>query len=147
MFMSKFSVKCFFVTQRGRRGTIEMTLVHLCVRYSVHPSIHHISAERSCPRNSSYIFHGIHLKFCRLSSYDMKMCLWFWNFDSNIFDGVFAHADINFASHDLVSLTPSTSFIGFIWNFVDFLPMIWRCACDFRILIPLFLTEFSPMLT
>ena len=53
----------------------------------------------------------------------MKMCMWFQNFDLTIFDGVIAHADLNIANHDLVSATP-TSFIGFILNFVDFLPMI-----------------------
>ena len=54
----------------------------------------------------------------------MKMCIWFKNFDWTIFDGVIAHADLNFANHDLVSMTPSTSVIGFILNYVDFLPMI-----------------------
>ena len=42
------------------------------------------------------------------------MCMWFSNFDSTIFDGVIAHANLNFADHDLVRATPSTSFIGFI---------------------------------
>ena len=109
------------VTPRRRRGTIEMTLVCQCVRYSVCPSGR--PSKGSCLLNSSYIFHRIHLKFCGLSSYDMKMCMWFYNFDSTIFDGVIAHVDLNFANHNLVSTTPP-SFIGFIRNFVDFLSMI-----------------------
>ena len=50
---------------------------------------------------------------------------------------------------DLVSATrpTCTSFIGFTWNFVDFLPIIGRCACGFGILIWLFSTELSPMVT
>ena len=71
-------------------------------------------SERSCLCNSSYIFHLIHLKICRLSTYIMKMCMCFWNFDLTITDGVIAHADLNFANHNLVSATPSTSFIGSI---------------------------------
>ena len=43
-----------------------------------------------------YIFHQIHLKLCRLPSYGMKMCSCFKSFDSTIFDGVIAHADIRF---------------------------------------------------
>ena len=50
-------------------------------------------------------FHRIHFKFCRLSSYDMKMCMWFKNFDLTILDGDIAHADLNFANHDHVSAT------------------------------------------
>ena len=57
------------------------------------------------------------------------MCMWFWNFDSAVFDGVIVHADLSFANHNHVSAAPSISFIGFIWSYVDFLPMIWRCAC------------------
>ena len=101
----------------------------------------------SCLHSSSYIFHWIHLKYCRLSSYDMKMCMWFRIFDWTIFDGVISHADICFVGlKNLVSSTPSTSFIGFIWNFVDCLPMTQRCAY-FSILIWLFLLELLPMLT
>ena len=75
------------------------------------------------------------------------MCMLFSNFDSPIFDGVIAHADLNFANHDPVYATPSTSFIGFIQNYVDFRPMIWRCAFGLGVLIELFLTELLPMLT
>ena len=46
--------------------------------------------------------------------YDMKMCMWFWNFYVTIFDEVIACADLNFANHNLVSATSSTSFIKFI---------------------------------
>ena len=76
----------------------------------------------------------------------MKMCMWFRNFDSTIFDGVIIHTKLNFANHDLVSATASTSFIGFILNDVDFLPMTRRCACGLGVLIDLFLTELLPML-
>ena len=137
-----------FVTRCRRRGTIDMTLVLPCVRpsvRSVRPSVR--PSEWSCLRDSPYIFHQIHLKFCRLSSYDMKMCTWFWNIYSTIFDGVIAYSDLNFANHNLVSTTPSTSFIWCIWNYVDFFPMIWRCACGLGFLIELFLTELLPMLT
>ena len=44
----------------------------------------------------------------------MKMYMWFKDFDSTIFDGVIAIADLNYVNHDLVSGTPSSSFIGFI---------------------------------
>ena len=134
--------KIIFLSPQVDGGWLQKWPLSICVCYFVHPS-----AERSCLRNFSYIFHQIHLKFCRLSSYDMKMCMWFQNFDSTIFEWVIVHADLNFANHDLVSTTPPTSFIGFIWNFLDFLPMIWRCAYGFRILIQLFLVELSPMLT
>ena len=66
-----------------------MTLVRPRVRYSV-PSGR--PSEKSFLRNSN-IFHRIHLKFCRLSTYDMKLCMWFWNFDSTISGGVISHAD------------------------------------------------------
>ena len=68
------------VIWRRRSGTIEMTLVRLCVPFSIRPSVYPSVQPR-----------------------------------------------------DFVSATPPTSFIGFSWNFVDFLPMIWRCACSFRI--------------
>ena len=74
-------------------GTIEMTLVRPCVRYSVRLSVR----LRSCLRNSDYIFHRIHWTFCRHTYYDMKIWMWFWNFHSAIFDGVIAHADLRFA--------------------------------------------------
>ena len=34
-----------------------------------------------------------HLKLCRLSSYDMNICMWFRILNWTIFDGVIAHAD------------------------------------------------------
>ena len=69
-----------------------------------------LPSERSCLYNS-YIFHLIHLKICRLSTYAMKMCVCFWNCVSTIFDGVIAYADLNFVNHNIVSATLSTSFI------------------------------------
>ena len=92
-----------------------MTIVRPCVCYSVRPSVlpSVLSSGREILSSQvPYIFHRIHLKFCRLSSYDMKMRIWFLNFDSTIFNGVIAHADLNFAN--LVSATPPTSLIGFI---------------------------------
>ena len=80
-----------------------MTLVRLCVRPSVIPSV------RSSLRNSSDVFHRIDLKFYRLPSYHMKMCVWFLIFVSAIFDKVMALAD----SH-LVPETTSTSFMELI---------------------------------
>ena len=47
-------------------------------------------------------------------------------------------------ARDLVSATPPTSFIGFTWNFVDFLSMIWRCACGFRIWFNYFWRSYRP---
>ena len=65
---------CIFVIRRRRRGTIEMTLVHPClclpVFASVHLSVHQSVRPSSCPRNFSYVFHWIDLKFCTLSSYE-----------------------------------------------------------------------------
>ena len=63
-----------------------MTLVRPCVRPSVIPS------ARSCPRNSSNVFHRTDLKFYRFPSYHMKMCMWFLIFVSATFDGVMALA-------------------------------------------------------
>ena len=54
----------------------------------------------------------------------MKMCMLFLSYDSTIYDGVIAHADLNFANHDLVSATTSTFFIGFILNYIDCLPKL-----------------------
>ena len=73
----------------------------------------------------------------------MKMCRWFRIFDGTVFDRVIAHAKIQFVGQTFVSSTP-TSFIG---NFVEFLLMIQRCACGFRILIWRFLLELLTMLT
>ena len=94
---------------------------------------------KSCPRNSSYIFHRIDLKFYRLYSYDMKMCMWFFIFVSAIFNGVTALADL-----DLVPATPATSCIRLTWNCAECFIMIWRCACDFGISIVLFFTKLWP---
>ena len=62
----------------GGGGAIEMTLVHPCVRPSFRPFFHPSEI-------SSYIFCRINLKFCRLFSYDMKMCMWFLIFVLAIF--------------------------------------------------------------
>ena len=59
-----------------------MTLVRPCVRASVRHSV------RSCLRKSSYVFHRTDLKFYRLPSYHMKMCIWLLIFVSAIFDEV-----------------------------------------------------------
>ena len=100
-------VNIVFVTRRRWRGTIEMTLVCPCVHPSVHLSVipsvcPHV---RSCPRNSSYVFHRLDLKFYRLPSYHMKMRMWFLIFFA-IFDKVMALADSY-----LRPTTPATSFI------------------------------------
>ena len=83
-----------------------MTFLRPCVRYSVRLSfcLSGRPFKRSCLRK---FFHRIHLKVCRLSAYDMKMCIWFWNFDS--------------------------SFHRMHWKFP---PVIQRCgACGFRIFL------------
>ena len=90
-----------------------------------------------CLHNYSYIFHWIDLKFCRLVFLwyeDMHVVLEFW-FD---YFWVIAHADLNFANHDLVN--------GFyiIQNYVDFRPMAWRCACGLGFLIELFSRSYCP---
>ena len=90
-----------------------MTLVRPCVRPSVIPSV------RSCPRNSSYVFHRTDLKYYGLPLYPMKMCMWFLIFVSAIFDDVMALAD----SH-LVPATPTISFIEVTRNFVECFIMI-----------------------
>ena len=97
----------FIFTQHRRRGTIEMSLICLCV----HPSILHSIRLSVCAiffhnYNSSYIFHRTDLKFYRLPSYHMKMCMWFLIFVSDIFYQVMALADSY-----LVPATPATSFI------------------------------------
>ena len=76
--------------------------VYICK--DVCPSV--IPSIRSCPRNSSYVFHQIDLKFYRLPSCHMKMCIWFLIFVSAIFDEVMALAD---SYLDLAA--PVTSFI------------------------------------
>ena len=113
--------KLLFVYRRRRRGTIEMTLVRPCVRPSIRPS--DIPSVRSCPRNSSYVFHRNDLKFYRLPSYHMKMCMWFLMFISAIFDKVMALADSY-----IVPATPVTSLIELTSNFPECVIMIWGCA-------------------
>ena len=93
----------FIFTRHRQRGTIEMTLICLCV----HLSILHSIRLSVCPiffhnYNSSYI----DLKFYRLPSYHMKMCGWFLFFFSAIFHKVMALADSY-----LVPATPATFFI------------------------------------
>ena len=77
----------------GGGGTIEMTLIRLCVRLSVilfvRPSVRQIFS-----RNFAYIFHRTDMKFYRLPSYHMKMCMWFLIFVSAIFDKVMALDDL-----------------------------------------------------
>ena len=97
----------FIFTRHRPRGTIEMTLICLCV----HPSILHSIRLSVRPiffhnYNSSYIFHPTDLKFYRLPSYHMKMCTWFLIFVSDLFYQVVALADSY-----LVPATPATSFI------------------------------------
>ena len=96
----------FIFTRHRQRGTIEMTLICLCV----HLSILHSIRLSVCPiffhnYNSSYIFHRTDLKFYRLPSYHMKMCRWFLFFFWPFFT-VMALADSY-----LVPATPATSFI------------------------------------
>ena len=55
----------------------------MCICPSICPS--YIPPVRSCPRNSPYVFHRTDLKFYRLPSYHMKMCIWFLIFVSSIF--------------------------------------------------------------
>ena len=74
--------------------------------WTVHAHIY-FAHPKSCLRNSSYIFHQVHLIFRRLSSCDTKMCMWIWKFNFNIFDRVTAHADLG-----IVPITPSMSMIG-----------------------------------
>ena len=96
------------VTRRRQRGTVEMTIVRPCVHpsicLSVIPSV--LPSVRSCPHNSSYVFHRTDLKFYRLPSYHMKICMWFLIFVWVIFDEVMELADSY-----LVPATPATSFI------------------------------------
>ena len=73
-----------------------MTLVRPCERPSVHPPF----------RPSFYVFHRTDLKFYRLPSYHMKMCMWSLIFVSAILDEVMVLADSY-----LVPATPATSFI------------------------------------
>ena len=76
------------------------------VRVSVRPSFRILPSIRACPCNSSYVFHQSDLKFYRLPSYHMKMCMWFQIFVSAIFDEVMAIADSY-----LVPATTATSYI------------------------------------
>ena len=99
------TVHVFIFTRHRWRGTIEMTLICLCV----HPSILHSIPLSVRPifihnYNSSYIFHRTDLKFYRLPSYHMKMCKWFLIFVSAIFYQVMALTDF-------VPATPATSFV------------------------------------
>ena len=64
-------------------------------RNDPYPSVCASVRPKSCPRNSAYIFCRINLKYCRLLSYDRKMCMWFFNFVLAIFDAVMALADSN----------------------------------------------------
>ena len=95
----------FIVARHRRRGTIEMTLVRLCVHLSVIPSVRP-SVRPIFSLDLAYIFHWTDLKFYRLPSYHMKMCMWFLIFVLAIFDQVMALADSY-----LVPATPATSFI------------------------------------
>ena len=106
--------------------------------WSCHPCWLKLFQPWSCLHNSFYIFHRIHLKLFRLPSYDMKMCMWFRIFDWTISDGVIAHADICSVGQKSRLLNSFYIFHRIHWNFVDFLPMIQRCACGLRILIWLF---------
>ena len=82
----------FIVNRHRRRGTIEMTLIRLFVRLSVIPSVRpSVRPNFSC--NFVYIFHRTDLKFYRLPSYHIKMCMWFLIFISAIFDQVMALAN------------------------------------------------------
>ena len=75
---------------------MEMTIVRPCMRPSVCPIL-------SPP--VPHVFHRTDLKFYRLPSYHMKMCMWFLIFVSAISDKVMALADSY-----LVPATPATSF-------------------------------------
>ena len=99
----------FIFTRHRRKGTIEMTLICLCV----HPSILHSICLSVRPiffhnYNSSYTFRRTDLKFHRLPSYmyHMKMCTWFLIFVSAMFYQVMALTDSY-----LDPATPATSFV------------------------------------
>ena len=52
----------------------------------------------------------------------MKMCIWFKNFDSTIFDGVTAHADIDFVSPYIIIVHIIFSVpLGSLGSFIVFL--------------------------
>ena len=80
--------------------------VRPCVRASVHP--------KGCVRKSSQTSHPTFLKLGRISCSGMKLCMWFWMFDSIIFDSVTALLDFEFPPYKtLVFATPSRCFIRF----------------------------------
>ena len=78
----------------------------VCVSFRPSVILSVLPSVRSCPYNSSYLFHRIDLKIYRLPSYRMNMCMRFLIFVSAIFDKVMALADSY-----LVPATPAIFFI------------------------------------
>ena len=77
----------------------------------------------SCPSNlvptTPHVFHRIDLKFYRLPSYHMKMCMWFLIFVSAFFGKVMV-----LANSYLVPASPATSFVELNGNFAECFIMI-----------------------
>ena len=128
----------FIFTQHRQRGTIEMTLICLCV----HLSILHSLRLSVCPiffhnYNSSYIFHRTDLKFYRLPSYHMKMCRWFLLF-------FFGHFSQSYGPCWFIPCPGNSCHIFYRIDLKLCFIMIWRCACVFEFLVFLFLTKSWP---
>lgn len=95
--------------------------------------------KKTCVCNSSWIplgnFAGFHTII-----WSVHLSLYFW------FDHFWWHCS-HFGLTWLMSATPTTSFFKLIWNFTGIFSMIWTCACDFGILVVIFLRELYPFLT
>ena len=117
------------------------------VRLSVCPSICHVFMF-SCEPNSSYSFRLILFKLYTHFNISLKMCMWFFHSPEIIFFTYFCIFNLDFIlpltllkciwSRYLVSATPFTVSGWSFWNFTHILMQVWRCACDFFIILKLF---------
>ena len=119
--------------------------VSMCALFcpSIGFSIHLADLPISCLCNCSSIFVQTCFKLCRICSYDMKMYMWFWNFDSTVFYTVITHIFINFAHQK--SFLCNSSYMFRQIHLTSF-GRIWRYASGFRFLIWLFQTKLSECL-
>ena len=80
-------------------------------------------------------------EFCRLSSYDMKMCMWIWNLESTKFDGLICHADVDLSHYLRIFLPTFADLKSCVRNF-SFLfrrtHLICRSSTDSTMMFMLF---------
>ena len=103
----------------------------------------------SCKRNSSCRFLPIVLKLCLCFLHGMKMSMWF-GYNSRI---IFCHLfhivnlvifhPLYISCGYLVSTTPHTILYQSFLNFAHAFSIVWRCACEFDIILQAIFYFFS----